>query len=95
MIKSKITNKMDDYGKNRIYKKIIVKLLRDRKLSINEAIYSLNQILITDYNLEVISRRTFDRAKKSLIEDGYKISSKKINGVVLHRFVDFKVNYLV
>lgn len=71
---------MDDYGKNRIYKKIIVKLLRDRKLSIDESIYSLNEILITDYNLEVISRRTFDRAKKSLIEEGYKISSKKFNG---------------
>ena len=71
---------MEDYSKNKIYKKIIVKLLREKKLTIEELVASLNEILKSDYNMDVVSRRTFDRAKKSLIESGYKITSKKFNG---------------
>ncbi len=72
--------KMEDYSKNKLYKKIIVKLLRDKKRTIDELVSSLNEILKSDFNLDEISRRTFDRAKKSLIENGYKITSKKFNG---------------
>ena len=71
---------MEDYSKIRLYKNIIVKLLREKNLTINELLSTLNDTLMVDYNLEKISRRTFDRAKKSLIENGYKIISKKING---------------
>lgn len=80
---------MEDYSKIRLYKKIIVKLLREKNLTINELLSTLNDTLMVDYNLEKISRRTFDRAKKSLIENGYKIISKKINGksfFVLEKF---------
>jgi hypothetical protein len=71
---------MEDYSKKRLYKKIIVKLLREKKLSIEELLTELNDILKDDYGFEPISRRTFDRAKESLIENGYKINSRKFNG---------------
>jgi hypothetical protein len=71
---------MEDYSKKRLYKKIIVKLLRERKLSIEELLTELNDILKDDYGFEPISRRTFDRAKESLIENGYQINSRKFNG---------------
>lgn len=71
---------MEDYSKKRLYKKIIVKLLRERKLSIEELLTELNDILKDDYGFEPISRRTFDRAKVSLIENGYQINSRKFNG---------------
>jgi hypothetical protein len=36
--------------------------------------------LINDYGIEPISRRTLDRAKESLVENGYDIVSRKFNG---------------
>jgi hypothetical protein len=71
---------MEDYSKKRLYKKIIVKLLREKKLSIEKLLNELNDILKNDYGFEPISRRTFDRAKESLIENGYQIKSRKFNG---------------
>jgi hypothetical protein len=71
---------MEEYSKKRLYKKIIVKLLREKKLSIEELLTELNDILKDDYGFEPISRRTFDRAKESLIENGYQINSRKFNG---------------
>jgi len=71
---------MEDYSKKRLYKKIIVKLLREKKLSIEELLTELNEILKDDFGFEPISRRTFDRAKESLIENGYQINSRKFNG---------------
>ena len=71
---------MEDISKKRLYKKIVLKLLRDQKRTINELLSSLNSILINDYGLEPISRRTLDRAKESLLENGYEIVSRKING---------------
>lgn len=72
---------MEDYSKKKLYKKTIVKLLRERRrLSIEELLTELNDILKNDYGFEPISRRTFDRAKESLIENGYQINSRKFNG---------------
>ncbi len=71
---------MEDFSKKRLYKKIIVKLLREKKLSMEELMNSLNDILKNDYGFEPISRRTFDRAKESLLENGYQIKSRKFNG---------------
>ena len=71
---------MEDYSKKRLYKKIIVKLLREKRLSIEELLTELNDILKDDFGFEPISRRTFDRAKESLIENGYQINSRKFNG---------------
>ena len=71
---------MEDFSKKRLYKKIIVKLLREKKLSVEELMTSLNDILKNDYGFEPISRRTFDRAKESLLENGYQINSRKFNG---------------
>jgi len=70
---------MEDYSKKKLYKKIIVKLLRERKLTVDEIMVSLNNILNNEYGFEPISRRTFDRAKESLIENGYQINSRKFN----------------
>ena len=71
---------MEDFSKKRLYKKIIMKLLRKKKLSVEELLTSLNDILKNDYGFEPISRRTFDRAKESLLENGYQINSRKFNG---------------
>lgn len=71
---------MEDYSKRKLYKKIIVKLLREKKHNIDELLSSLNDILITDYGMNTISKRTFDRAKKSLLENGYTIKSRKFEG---------------
>jgi predicted DNA-binding transcriptional regulator YafY len=71
---------MEDYSKKRLYKKIIVKLLREKKQPIEILLGELNDILKNDYGFEPISRRTFDRAKESLIENGYQINSRKFNG---------------
>ncbi|WP_281298864.1 helix-turn-helix transcriptional regulator [Flavobacterium limnophilum] len=71
---------MEDYGKKKIYKKIIVKLLREKNLNVEELLTSLNEILKTDYGMDGISRRTFDRAKESLLENGYTIKSRKFEG---------------
>ena len=40
----------------------------------------LNTVLEVNYGFEPVSRRTFDRAKESLIENGYHINSRKFNG---------------
>ena len=71
---------MEDYSKKKLYKKIIVKLLRERKLSLEELMADLNTVLEVNYGFEPVSRRTFDRAKESLIENGYQINSRKFNG---------------
>lgn len=71
---------MTDYSKNRLYQKIVVRLLREKKLTVEELLYSLNDILKDEYGKEPISRRTFDRAKETLIENGYSIKSRKFNG---------------
>ncbi len=71
---------MEDYSKKKLYKKIIVKLLRERKLSLEELMADLNTVLEVNYGFEPVSRRTFDRAKESLIENGYHINSRKFNG---------------
>lgn len=49
---------MDDYTKDRLYQKIIIKLLREKKLSALDLVNGLNEILIDDFGLEPISRRT-------------------------------------
>ena len=82
---------MEDESKKRVYKKIIVKLLKERKLSANDLLNNLNNILINDYGIEPISRRTLDRAKDSLLKNGYEIFSRKFNGrsyFVLERIPD-------
>jgi hypothetical protein len=82
---------MEDYSKKRLYKKIIVNLLREKKLSIEALLTALNTILKDNYGFEPISRRTFDRAKESLIENGYQINSRKFDGknyFVLEGFPD-------
>jgi hypothetical protein len=82
---------MEDESKKRVYKKIIVKLLKERKLSANNLLNNLNNILINDYGIEPISRRTLDRAKDSLLKNGYEIFSRKLNGrsyYVLERIPD-------
>ncbi|MGL2999400.1 helix-turn-helix transcriptional regulator [Flavobacterium sp. RSSB_23] len=71
---------MEDYSKRKLYKKIIIKLLREKKLNLDELLSSLNRVLKTDYGIDAISRRTFDRAKESLLENGYIINSRKFNG---------------
>jgi hypothetical protein len=71
---------MEDFNKKRLYKKCIVKLLREKRLSVKELMISLNDILKNEYGVEPISRRTFDRAKDSLLENGYQINSRKFNG---------------
>lgn len=71
---------MEDYSKRKLYKKIIVKLLREKKLNVDELLSSLNEILKTDYGMNPISRRTFERAKESLLENGYVIKSRKFEG---------------
>jgi len=71
---------MEDYSKKKLYKKLIVRLLREKKLSIDELLTEFNDILKGEYGFEPISRRTFDRAKESLIENGYQIHSKKFKG---------------
>ena len=82
---------MEDFTKKKLYKKIIIKLLREQKLPIDILLIKLNDILNNDYGFESISRRTFDRAKESLIKDGYKINSRKFNSknyFVLEGFPD-------
>ena len=56
---------MEDFSKKRLYKKIIVKLLREKKLSIDELLTDLNDILKNDYGFEPISRRTFPIINKN------------------------------
>ncbi len=71
---------MDNFSKNSLYQKIILKLLRKKSYTIDELLNALNECLYEDYNCKAISRRTFDRAKEQLIDKGYHIISQKING---------------
>lgn len=71
---------MDNFSKNSLYQKIILKLLRKKSYTIDELLNALNECLYEDYNCKAISRRTFDRAKEQLIDKGYRIISQKING---------------
>ncbi len=62
-------------------KKIIIKILKEHKrISIDDLLDKLNETLRIDYNKDPITRRTFDRDKKSLIDEGYNIVPKKSNG---------------
>lgn len=62
-------------------KKLIIKILKEHKrISIDELLEKLNETLRVDYNKDPITRRTFDRDKKDLLETGYDIVSKKSNG---------------
>lgn len=71
---------MDNFSKNSLYQKIILKLLRKKSYTVDELLNALNECLYEDYNCKAISRRTFDRAKEQLIDKGYRIISQKING---------------
>lgn len=71
---------MDNFSKNSLYQKIILKLLRKKSYTVDELLNALNECLDEDYNCKAISRRSFDRAKKLLIGSGYRIISQKING---------------
>lgn len=62
-------------------KKIIIKILKEHKrITIDDLLDKLNETLRIDYNKDPITRRTFDRDKKSLIDEGYNIVPKKSNG---------------
>lgn len=69
---------MEDYSKKRLYKRYIIKILRENKKTLDELWTELNTILNNEWGNESISKSTFDRAKKSLIDEGYQIRSKKI-----------------
>lgn len=71
---------MKEFGKKRLYKNLIIKILKNRALTIDALLNELNSLLIQEYGFEPISRRTFDRSKELLIKDGYQIVSRKING---------------
>jgi hypothetical protein len=70
---------MEDYSKDRLYQKIIILLLREKKLTADELLNGLNELLNNEFGLDSISRRTMDRAKSGLIERGYQIHSRKFN----------------
>ena len=44
---------MKEHSKIRIYKKIIIKILREKKLTIEELVTSLNEILKNDLNISI------------------------------------------
>ena len=69
---------MEDSSKKRLYKRYIIKILRENKKTLDELWTELNTILNNECGIDAISKSTFDRAKKSLIDDGYQIISKKI-----------------
>ena len=69
---------MEDSSKKRLYKRYIIKILRENKKTLDELWTELNTILNSECGIDAISKSTFDRAKKSLIDDGYQIISKKI-----------------
>jgi hypothetical protein len=68
------------YSKPELYKKLILKILRENKITIEVLLEKLNRILYSDYGMNTIERRTLDRSLKGLREDGFKIKSKNING---------------
>ena len=69
---------MEDSSKKRLYKRYIIKILRENKKTLDELWTELNTILNSECGIDAISKSTFDRAKKSLIDEGYQIISKKI-----------------
>ena len=69
---------MEDSSKKRLYKRYIIKILRENKKTLDELWTELNTILNSECGIDAISKSTFDRAKKSLIDEGYQIRSKKI-----------------
>jgi len=69
---------MEDSSKKRLYRRYIIKILRENKKTLDELWTELNTILNNEWGIDAISKSTFDRAKKSLIDDGYQIISKKI-----------------
>ena len=70
---------MEDYSKKRLYRRYIIKILRENKKTLDELWTELNTILNSECGIDAISKSTFDRAKKSLIDDGYQIISKIIH----------------
>lgn len=68
------------YSKPELRKKLILKILRENKITIEVLLEKLNRILYSDYGMNTIERRTLDRSLKGLREDGFKIKSKNING---------------
>jgi hypothetical protein len=69
------------YSKPELYKKLILKILRENKRTIEVLMEKVNQILHSDFNMKTIERRTLDRALKGLRKDGFNITTKNINGV--------------
>ena len=69
---------MEDSSKKRLYKRYIIKILRENKKTLDELWTEINTILNNECGIDAISKSTFDRAKKSLIDEGYQIRSKKI-----------------
>ncbi len=69
------------YSKPELYKKLILNILRENKITIEVLLEKLNKLLYSDYSMNTIERRTLDRSLKGLREDGFKISPKNINGV--------------
>ena len=69
---------MEDSSKKRLYKRYIIKILRENKKTLDELWTEINTILNNECGIDAISKSTFDRAKKSLIDEGYQIISKKI-----------------
>ena len=69
------------YSKPELYKKLILKNLRENKRTIEVLLEKVNEILHSDFNMKTIERRTLDRALKDLRKDGFNITSKNINGV--------------
>ena len=69
---------MEDYSKKRLYRRYIIKILRENKKTLDELLTEINTILKNEWGIESISKSTFERAKKSLNDDGYQIRSKKI-----------------
>ena len=69
---------MEDSSKKKLYRRYIIKILRENKKTLDELWTEINTILNNECGIDAISKSTFDRAKKSLIDEGYQIISKKI-----------------
>lgn len=55
---------MEDYSKKRLYKRYIIKILRENKKTLDELLTEINTILKNECGIDAISKSTFDRAKK-------------------------------
>jgi hypothetical protein len=69
------------YSKPELYKKLILKILRENKKTIEILMEKVNEILLSDFSMKTIERSTLDRALRSLRKDGFNIYTKSINGV--------------